>query len=221
MIAQNIYTPSFKQKNFFSIEKPDVSIVSVNGYPLQEINKSNLVALPTSHSEYLLTKNKDSINQSSNSFVLLQEIAFELWKEEMLDSKISHSNSLFTNLLEKPLKELKNKIYNTYKKHQEENWDGYSAEPIKYLNESLQFAEDLFSESRTLIESVDIIPENDGCLCFEWFKSDSKYMAISVKDNKLIYTYKLGDIEKCGETTFSGKKDLIEELKKYYLIYDF
>ena len=185
MITQNTYTPSFSQKHLLS---PDSSIFSVNG--------------SVSHSEYLLTQYK------KDRFALLQEMTFELLK-------VSHfSNLLFSNFLEKPFTELKNKICNVYQKHQEEKWDGYEAEPMKYLNESLKFAEDLFSESRTLIESVDVIPENDGCLCFDWFKSHSKYMTISVKDNKLIYTYKLGDEEDCGETTFSGKKDLIEKLKK-------
>ena len=115
---------------------------------------------------------------------------------------------------EKPILELKEKIYNVYYECQIENWDGYDAEPIRYLSQSLQFADVLFSESRMLIESVDIIPENDGCLCFEWFKSDSKFISISVKNDRLIYNYKIGDEEGCGETTFPGQKMLIEQIKK-------
>ena len=110
--------------------------------------------------------------------------------------------------------ELEEKNYNVYYDCQIENWDGYEAEPIRYLSQSLQFADALFSESRMLIESIDIIPENDGCLCFEWFKSDSKFISISVKNDRLIYNYKIGDEEGCGETTFSGQKMLIEQIKK-------
>ena len=116
---------------------------------------------------------------------------------------------------EKPLKDLENKIYDVYDEHKQENWDGYGAEPLKYPPQSLEFAKSLFSESRLLVEAVDIIPENDGCLCFEWFKSDGKFIAVSVKDDKLIYDYKIGDEEGCGETNFSGKKQLIIQIKRF------
>ena len=110
---------------------------------------------------------------------------------------------------------LEDKIHNVYNEHQEKNWDGYGAESIKYLDQSLKFAKDLVSESRILIESVDIVPENDGCLCFEWFYSHSKYINVSVKDDKLIYTYKLGDDNSgCGEVSYSGKQMIIEQIKR-------
>ena len=123
-------------------------------------------------------------------------------------------HKLFSDLYEKPILELKGKIYNIYREHQHENWDGYGAIPIKHLSQSLQFADALFHESMMLAESVDIAPENDGCLCFEWFKSESKFIGISVKKDKLIYNYKIGDEEACGETTFSGRQMLIEQIKK-------
>ena len=72
----------------------------------------------------------------------------------------------------------------------------------------------MFSESRILIESVDIVPENDGCLCFEWFKSNKEYINISVKNDKLIYTYQFEDDEGYGEVGFSEKQMLIEKIKK-------
>ena len=114
----------------------------------------------------------------------------------------------------RPLSELENKIHNIYSEHREENWDGYGAEPVKYLFQSLQFAKDLFLESISLIESVNIIPENDGCLCFEWFKSDDKFISISVESDQFIYNYKLGDEKGCGEVSFSGKQMLIEQIKR-------
>ena len=110
---------------------------------------------------------------------------------------------------------LEDKIHHVYNEHQEKNWDGYGAESMKYLDQSLKFAKDLFFESRALVESVDIVPENDGCLCFEWFHSHSKYMNVSVKGDKLIYTYKLGDDNSgCGEVSYSEKKMIIEQIKR-------
>ena len=37
-----------------------------------------------------------------------------------------------------------------------------AAEPLKFLPQSLRFAESLFYEAQFLVESVDIIPENAG-----------------------------------------------------------
>ena len=115
---------------------------------------------------------------------------------------------------DKPITDLKNKIYDVYNERQNENWDGYGAEPLKFLPQSLKFAESLFSESRLLVESVDIIPENDGCLCFEWYKSDDKFITVSVKDEKLIYNYEINGEKGCGERNFYGKKDIIEKIKQ-------
>ena len=119
----------------------------------------------------------------------------------------------------KPLKSLTNKICDVYNSHQEENWDGYGAEPLplEFLPQSLEFAKILFAESRLLAESADIIPENDGCLCFEWFKSDEKFISVSVKGEKLIYNYEIGGAKSCGETNFSGKKHIIEKIKQVAL----
>ena len=114
------------------------------------------------------------------------------------------------------LAQLENKIQSIYKEHQEENWDGYNAQPMKYLKKTLEFATVLQCESSRLIESVEIVPENDGCLCFEWFKSHSKYINISVKNNTLIYHYKIGEEEGCGETNFAGKEMLIEKTKRIF-----
>ncbi len=116
--------------------------------------------------------------------------------------------------MKKPIEDLKNKIYNIYNERQDKNWDGYGAEPLKFLPQSLKFAESLFSESRLLVESVDIIPENDGCLCFEWYKSDEKFISVSVKGEKLIYNYEIYGEKSCGETNFYGKKSIIEKIKQ-------
>ncbi len=115
---------------------------------------------------------------------------------------------------EKPITDLINKIYDVYNERQEKNWDGYGAEPLKFLPQSLKFAKSLFVESRLLAESVDIIPENDGCLCFEWYKSDKTFISVSVKDEKLIYNYEIAGAKGCGETNFYGKKDIIEKIKR-------
>ena len=134
---------------------------------------------------------------------------------------VSHQLESFKDILpsdkerfryEKPLKSLKEKIYRIYDENQEPNWDGYGAEPVKYLEQSLNFAEVLFKESRLLVESVEIVPENDGCLCFEWFKAENMLMNISVKENKLIYDYQIENNEGCGETSFDGYKKLLKNL---------
>ena len=114
----------------------------------------------------------------------------------------------------KPIEDLRNKICNIYNERQDENWDGYRAEPLEFLSQSLEFADSLFSESRLLVESVDIVPENDGCLCFEWYKSDEKFISVSVKDETLIYNYEIAGAKGCGETNFFGKKDIIEKIKR-------
>ncbi len=206
---QNIYTtPVSSQKNSsLSFEKADDSIFSINGYSIDQYRRRLLSASSFGH---LFKRYKQfSIElYPSNKVAVLKEIFPGALEEKTLNNKREH---LF---VEKPLEELENKIYNVCAEHQEKNWDGYGAEPIKYLDQSLQFAEDLFSESRILVESVDIIPENDGCLCFEWFKSDSKYINVAVKGDKLIYTYKLGDEKACGEVTHSGKQTIIEQIKK-------
>ena len=113
---------------------------------------------------------------------------------------------------EKPKQSLQQRIVDIYDEHQEENWDGYESEPMKYLISSLKFAE--IVSSAALNELIDIVPENDGCLCFEWFKSSNKFISISVKDDKLVYNYKIGDEEGCGETTFAGEQMLVEQIKK-------
>ena len=116
--------------------------------------------------------------------------------------------------MKKTMENLKNEICNVYNEHQDENWDGYGAEPLKFLPQSLRFAESLFSESGRLAESADIIPENDGCICFEWRKSDERFISVSVKGEKLIYNYEIGGAKGCGETNFYGKKDIIEIIKQ-------
>ena len=113
---------------------------------------------------------------------------------------------------EKPKQDLQQRVFDVYYNHQEKDWDGYESEPMKYLISSLKFAE--IVSSAALNELIDIVPENDGCLCFEWFKSSNKFISISVKDDKLIYNYKIGDEEGCGETTFAGEQMLVEQIKK-------
>lgn len=146
---------------------------------------------------------------------LLFEILFSHTEVETFgDIKISPVHSRTSIFYEKPLIDIIYEIIDIYSERQEDNWDDYGAEPIKYLSQSLQFAEDLFLESMSLIETVDIIPENDGCLCFEWFKSDNKLISISVGRERFTYNYKLGDEESCGEISFSERQMLIERIKR-------
>ena len=110
--------------------------------------------------------------------------------------------------------DLKNNIVQVYEEHQERGWDGYGAEPIQNQRQALRFAEELFKESKRLIEKVDIVPENDGAICFEWFVSNENHIAISIKNDLLIYHYQLGAEKACGESNFSGKQTLFKKIKE-------
>lgn len=191
---------SSTQKNFIFF-KSKSSNLSINGRPsyLYKETGSNLDTQWT-FSEY---RYQEPLSDWTTSFLYLED-----------ESILLSDKSRFSGRDKESLGILENKIYNIYLEHQDKDWDGYCAEPIQYLNQSLQFAKDLFFESRVLIESVEIVPENDGCLCFEWHQSSSKFINISVKNDKLIYTYKFGEEKACGETTYSGKQMLIEQIKK-------
>ncbi len=115
---------------------------------------------------------------------------------------------------EKPLQDLEHKIIQVHDEHQTENWDGYGAKPVQNLSQALHFAKALFQESRLFVEKVDITPENDSAICFEWFLSNEQYVAISVKNDKLIYHYQSGEGKGCGETNFFGKQMLFEKIKQ-------
>ena len=112
------------------------------------------------------------------------------------------------------LQKLRKTIRSVYEKHQTKNWDGYGAEPVKYLNQALDFAKSLHSESPELADSAEIIPENDGCLCFEWHKSENQFITVSVKSDGLIYNYQKGEEEGCGETNVFGKNPLIDRIQR-------
>ena len=112
------------------------------------------------------------------------------------------------------MERLKNKIQKVYDEHQQKDWDAYGALPLKYLPEALKFADILFQESRDLAESVDIVPENDASICFEWFKSDTRLISIAVKGNILIYNYRIGDAKGCGEVNFPGSQILVEQIRR-------
>ena len=114
----------------------------------------------------------------------------------------------------KPLKDLQSDIIQVYDEHQEEGWDGYGAKPIQNLPQALQFATALFQESTLLVKKVDIVPENDGAICFEWFISNERYISVSVKGSRLIYSYQMGDDEGCGERSFSNSSLLIDQIKR-------
>ena len=118
----------------------------------------------------------------------------------------------------KSLQDLKKKITQIHNEHQEEGWDGYGAKPVQNLDQALRFAKALFQESRLLIQGVDIIPENDGAICFEWFWSHSKCMYISIIGDQLIYNYRIGEEKGCGETNFAGKQMLFEKIKQNRLL---
>ncbi len=113
------------------------------------------------------------------------------------------------------IKKLKNEIQKVYNEHQKKNWDGYEAQPLKWLPQALKFADKLLQEPhQDLTKSLDIVPENTGCLCFEWFKSDTCLISISVQGDTLIYNYKVEGAKDCGELGFSSSQILIDRIKQ-------
>ena len=177
---------------------------------------------------FSIVSNKSSEEDEDINVSLIHGYPLHQYKEPIMGARLqcSHSEYLSQSLSATissyqltVLLELQERICNVYEEHQNENWDGYGAEPVKYLHQSLRFANDLFDDLGSLIESVDIIPENDGCLCFEWFNNDDNFISISVKNGKLIYDYKIENEEGCGETNFSGKDMLVEQIKKIFKYY--
>ena len=171
--------------------------------------------------------------KSNNSFLLVNNLPLR-WFTYQTEHSCSYSEfdtqSVVVNMIpipiskpdysfsqrvidERVIKNLKKKINDLYDEHQNPNWDGYDAEPLRYLQQSLKFV-DTFLFEPILLDTLDIAPENDGCLCFEWFKSKDNFISISVKNDKLIYNYKIEAEEGCGETNFHGKQMLIEKIRK-------
>ena len=140
------------------------------------------------------------------------------WKPTNLFSDLSPANERSDRRQKteksRVLKKLKKTICDVYKKHQIKNWDGFGAEPLIHPKQALDFAKSLFFKSPELAESADIIPENDGCLCFEWYKSDKQFITVSVKGDSLIYNYRKGEEEGCGETNIFGKNPLIDRIQR-------
>ena len=203
--------------DFLSIPKDGDNIVSsVNGHPLEQYDGMlmfNINKYP-SPSEYLRT-----LSSVQKIIPYIKGNFRDKWMESNINKPRSIDHTVVNNILNNntiQIENLKQQIQNVYNKHQEKNWDGYDAEPIKYLSQSLQFASALFSESQLLIESIEIVPENDGCLCFEWFKSHKNYITISIKNDKLIYNYTIGDEKGCGEASFAGKEMLINQIRKIF-----
>ena len=124
--------------------------------------------------------------------------------------QIGPSNRSAVDYYSESFMDLINRILCIYFENQNKGWDGYQALPIQYVNEALSFS-DLLSRYRLLVESVNIIPENDGCLCFEWRKSDKRYINISIKD-RFIYDYKIDSVEGCGETSFEDSEMLLKKI---------
>ena len=142
---------------FFNFSEPTVTLKQSSNQAVKSLLQLNPLY---SHSE-----SSSQYSTFRDTIVLinkLSSIIVSFYPSED-DELLSDRERVF---YKKPILELKEKIYNVYYECQTENWDGYEAEPIRYLSQSLQFADVLFSESRMLIESVDIIPENDGCPLF-------------------------------------------------------
>ena len=116
---------------------------------------------------------------------------------------------------------LKQKAYENistiHKECQNEGWDGYDASPIseenaKYAREIIDFLSSLYPTK--VMKLIDIIPENDGNFCFEWFKSNDKFISVSIKKNRLIFNYKNKEKKSCGETNFADKNSIIQKIKE-------
>ena len=199
-----LQSASGSQDDRFSIKNaPD--FVQINNDPiLKKYLVSNMVF------EYPNSSNVQYNRMISQSY---SELESRLSNRLLHICLISHPKLEITHNKE-VFKKLKNKIQKVYNEHQKPGWDGYEAKPLKWLPKALEFADILFQKSQNLVESVDIVPENDGCLCFEWFKSDTCFISISIKDDVMIYNYKIETVKGCGEVNFSGSQILIDQIKQ-------
>lgn len=75
-------------------------------------------------------------------------------------------------------KYMANALTDIYKECKVYNWDGYNASSVSF---------DTFDCAREFIASIpdgimlpDISAEADGCITFEWYKSNSKLLSISI-----------------------------------------
>ncbi len=199
-----LQSASSSQNKKFSIENV-THFVQVDNDPL--LASSSLLNMLNEYPKRFDIQNETNTSQSYSEL----ESPFPKGTAHIL---LTSHPTLSTKQNKEALKNLKNKIQKVYNKHQIKNWDGYNAQPLKWLPKALQFADILFQNSYDLIESVDIIPENDGCLCFEWFKSNNCLISISIKDDIIIYNYKIESTKGCGEVTLSGSYILIDQIKK-------
>lgn len=206
---------SGSQKGKWFINPQENTVQFNNGLPPKNHPFSSVVVLKTPDDQYNSPQYRNRISKSHSELVnnihnsypstwMTYGQLLELYKEIFTKDKKNDEIS----------KKLKNEIQTIYHEHQKKNWDGYGAEPLKWLPEALNFADMLLQESQDIVESVDIVPENDGCLCFEWFKSDTRLISISIEDDKLIYNYRIEDEKGCGEVNFSGSQMLIDQIKQ-------
>ena len=218
MIAP-LQSPAHNQKHFLSCDLPQnrEDVWYINGQPIYHhrvmVNQAGAVPESAfSDSEYRRLKQLEGLKKKTKGTQQLITIAMGYYiLQEGADIPLSEKPALFD--YKEPLQGLTDKIRQVHDEHQKENWDGYGAKPVQDLQQALKFAKALFQESRLFIEKVDIIPENDGTICFEWFLSHTQYVAVSVKNNKLIYHYQLGEEKGCGETNIFGKQMLFEKIK--------
>lgn len=114
----------------------------------------------------------------------------------------------------KDIRKLLDKIYKLFKKYSKEDWNGYNASPLKHLHYACLFVHKLNNYPKTLLKKLDIIPEPDGAICFEWWKSKKNFMSVSVKEDELLYCYTIQGKHKYGETNFEGINLVFNTLKE-------
>ena len=123
--------------------------------------------------------------------------------------------NLNTDCTNKNLKSrLEDSICTLYDETRHVGWDGYGAEPLRYWAETLDFANRLLDHSRRLVETVDMVPEGDGSLCFSWRDQLCGYINICVQGDKLVYDYDILGEDVCGSANFAALPKLVEQIKR-------
>lgn len=216
-MMQSIQTSSYNQKNFFSFFfneqqnsycKENERIL-INHKTLFQHENPMLSSINDVSSEFL----QSNRHESNKEFLIpIEDNINKVLLQNGLDQQLLSESTGF--IYDKPLQDLENKIQQIYDENQEENWDGYGAKPVQNLSQALVFAEDLFLESQFLVKAVDITPENDGSICFEWFISNNRHISVAVKNDKLIHHSQIGEETDCGEKSFSGSKKLIRQIRE-------
>lgn len=88
------------------------------------------------------------------------------------------------------------------------NWDGYNANALN--KKSLKFAKSFLAKCGKRILPTSVGADTDGCVTFEWYKSQTQQMSISFEaGGKIAYAATIYGTKAHG---YAWEKELLKEL---------